>query len=54
MSKGNSILPKWCFKLKSSALQPSLLEPSHTRAAVKVGGPARPVAFSKRVKPLPW
>lgn len=52
MSQGNSILPKWCFKLKSSALQPSLLEPSHTRAAVKVGGPARPVALSKREKPL--
>lgn len=47
MSKWNSILPKWCFKLKSSVLQPSLPKPSHTRAAVKVGGTARPAAFSE-------
>ena len=52
MSQGNSILPKWSFKLKSSALQPSLLKPRLPRAAVKVGGPARLVALSKRVKPL--
>lgn len=41
MSKWNSILPKYCLKLKSSVSQPSLPHsPDHTQAAAEVGGAA--------------
>lgn len=41
VSKWNSILPKYCLKLKSSVSQPSLPHsPDHTQAAAEVGGAA--------------